>query len=246
MALQTELETQGQWLFRWRSFLPLIMLPVLGVALANMSWPFGSYVFHEYWECFCLLVSFLGLAVRVVTAGVVPANTSGRNTKSQLADSLNTSGIYATVRHPLYLGNFLIGLGVVMVPFAWWLVAVYTLAFWIYYERIMFAEEHFLRQQFGDEFDRWASRTPAFIPRLSQWSRAANTFSVRTALKREYTALLVVIGLHAAVETVEHLFIDGRIVYEPMWETLLGAGVIAYVVLWLLKKRTRVLDLSGR
>ena len=33
-------------------------------------------------------------------------NTSGRNTHDQVADSLNTSGIYSIVRHPLYVGNF--------------------------------------------------------------------------------------------------------------------------------------------
>lgn len=246
MGLQHELASQGQWLFRWRSFLPLAIVPLFLFALINMSWPFGSYRFHEYWELLCLLISFAGLAIRALTAGVVPANTSGRNTKGQLADCLNTTGIYSVVRHPLYLGNFLIGLGAAMVPFQWWLVTVYTLAYWLYYERIMFAEEVFLQRQFGAEFDEWARRTPAFLPSLGAWRPAENRFSFRTVLKREYTALFVVIGLHAGIETAEHWFIEGRIVYEPAWEILLGFGVVSYLIIRTLKKRTHLLNQAGR
>ena len=43
----------------------------------------------------------------------------------------------------------------------WWLPVIYSLAFWIYYERIMFAEEAFLRQKFGETYRRWAATTPS-------------------------------------------------------------------------------------
>lgn len=246
MGLQRELESQGQWLFRWRSFLPLAIAPLFGIALVNTSRPFGSYRFHEYWEFFCLGVSFTGLAIRVMTAGVVPADTSGRNTKSQLAASLNTSGVYSVVRHPLYVGNYLIGLGAALVPFEWWLATVYTLAYWIYYERIMFAEEQFLRAQFGATFEEWARRTPAFLPNFKAWRPADYSFSIRTVLRREYTALLVVIALHAAIETAEHWFIDGRIVYEIFWGFLLGFGVLSYLIVRSIKKNTQWLEQPGR
>ncbi|MGB8874133.1 MAG: hypothetical protein WCC75_12145, partial [Desulfobaccales bacterium] len=43
--------------------------------------------------------------------GLPPRGTSGRNTQGQVAETLNTTGIYSLVRNPLYLGNFLIWLG---------------------------------------------------------------------------------------------------------------------------------------
>ena len=35
MALRDELEKHGEWLFRRRSYLPLLILPILFVALKN-------------------------------------------------------------------------------------------------------------------------------------------------------------------------------------------------------------------
>lgn len=89
---------------------------------------------------------FLGLIVRVVTVGYTPANTSGRNTETQVADTVNQLGIYSTVRHPLYVGNFLMYLGLAMLTHNIWFVLIYILVFYLYYERIMFAEEQFLRK----------------------------------------------------------------------------------------------------
>jgi protein-S-isoprenylcysteine O-methyltransferase Ste14 len=121
MGLRAEMQRQGDWLFRWRSFLPLLFVPPLVVAVHDMHWPLGSHEAHQKWEIVCLAVSLLGLAIRVLTVGCTPKNTSGRNTKDgQVAESLNTSGVYSVVRHPLYLGNFLIGVGAVMLPMEWW------------------------------------------------------------------------------------------------------------------------------
>lgn len=242
MPLKEELKVQGQWLFRWRSFLPLVCLPVAASALANMSWPAGSYRFHEVWEVFCLAVSFAGLGVRIVAIGYVPEGTSGRNTKSQLATSLNTRGIYSTVRHPLYLGNFLIGLGAVLVPFEWWLLLLYVAAYCVYYERIMYAEESFLHERFGDAFTQWASKTPAFWPRLSQWRWPERSFSWRMVLRREYTGLIVVALFHTSIEIVEHWVIDNQFRFEKPWAILMIGSLIVYLLLRSLKKYTRLLS----
>jgi hypothetical protein len=81
--------------------------------------------------------------------------------------------MYSVVRHPLYLGNYFQWLGVAMLPRNPWVAVTVSLVFWIYYERIMFAEEEYLRRSFGSEFEEWAARTPAFIPDFAQWVPAA-------------------------------------------------------------------------
>ncbi len=58
-----------------------------------------------------MVISFFGLALRVIVVGHAPYGTSGRNTREQVADTLNTTGMYSIVRHPLYLANYLIILG---------------------------------------------------------------------------------------------------------------------------------------
>ena len=246
MALDEEFQSQGSWLFRWRSYLPLCLIALVAMALRQMKMPLGSFQMHEVWEEFCLGVSVSGLLVRAIAVGYAPANTSGRNTKQQVADAINTTGIYSVVRHPLYLGNYLIGLGIALVMWVWWLPVIYTLAFWLYYERIMFTEEAYLRQKFGDNFTQWAARTPAFWPNLRHWQRPALPFSLRNVLRREYTGLAIVIAAHAGMELSEHLMIKQYVVWDKSWLVLSIGGAIAYVALRTLKKKTRLLDVPGR
>jgi protein-S-isoprenylcysteine O-methyltransferase Ste14 len=246
MALIDEFQTQGAWLFRWRSYLPIIMLALIGVAFMSFDWPLNSYLLHEVWAYGCLGVSLVGFAIRIKTVGHAPARTSGRNSKHQVAAQLNTTGMYSILRHPLYLGNFFIGLGFSLVLLVWWLPLIYCLLFWLYYERIMFAEEAFLRQKFGDRYEQWAATTPAFLPRFRQWRRADLPFSFLSVLRREYTGLMVVILGHTGIEVVEHLVMDRRVVWEAFWATLLIGGVGLYFALRLLKKETTLLDVPGR
>src|SRR5580692_4795907 len=163
MGLQRELEETGSWLFRHRSYLPLLILPLFILGLRSFSYLDQSHTLNEFWQVFCLGISMLGLAVRVVTVGRAPIGTSGRNTREQVANSLNTTGIYSIVRHPLYLGNYLVLLGMALWPHIWWLAVLASCFFALYYERIMLAEEAFLREKFGDTFENWAAATPAFI-----------------------------------------------------------------------------------
>ncbi len=246
MALHDELREQGDWLFRRRGYLPLVFLVLLAAAMIQPQIPGNSFELHEAWEDVCLAISFVGLLVRAVVVGYAPADTSGRNTRTQIAKSLNTTGMYSIVRHPLYVGNFLIGLGITLVCWVWWLPVIYTLVFLLYYERIMLAEEVFLRRRFGDEFDRWAAATPAFWPRFSQWRRPDLPFSFRNVLRREYTGLIVVILGNAGEEFFEHLIADHRVVWEAFWTVLLIGGTLTYFVLRALKRRTTLLDVPGR
>ena len=138
-----------------------------------------------------------------------PQGTSGRNTKRQIAETLNTDGIYSVVRHPLYLGNFFIYLALGLFAHTWWLALICVLAFWLYYERIMYAEEAFLRGKFGAEFDEWAGRVPAFVPDLRQWRPFRLPFSVRNAARREYHGFFAIILTMFVLELVED-FYPGR------------------------------------
>jgi protein-S-isoprenylcysteine O-methyltransferase Ste14 len=246
MALCDELERHGQWLFRWRSYLPLLLVMFFAVALHGYQWPFGTYSEYSAWTKVCLVISLTGFGVRCGTVAVTPAGTSGRNTKLQVAKSLNTTGMYSLVRHPLYLGNFLIGLGISLAPALWWLPVIYCLCFCAYYERIMFAEEAFLHRKFGQEFSDWAARTPAFFPRHLKWRKAELPPSLRNVVRREYTAFAVAILGSAAVQFAEHLVIDHRVVYEAFWVSLIISAGGAYLTLRWLKKRTSLLDAVGR
>ncbi len=248
MPLREEIQKQGNWLFRHRSYIPLLFLPLLLLALKDsdvLERLFGDSV-EDGWDLFCVVVSFAGLFIRALTIGYVPAGTSGRNTERQVADRLNTTGMYSVVRHPLYLGNFLIMLGIVMFTQVWWIVVVSILAFWLYYERIIFAEEEFLREKYGDAFLEWARRTPAFLPRLKGWKGPELPFSFRTVLRREYSGLLVITSSFTSLEVLEDMVAEGRVDVDGGWVAFFVAGLILYLTFRTLKKKTRLLHVEGR
>ncbi len=246
MPLREQFEKEGNWLFRWRSYFPLLFTGFLLISLRNFQYPGQSHLLDHMWEIVCMIISFFGLGIRIYTVGHTPKGTSGRNTRRQKASVLNTTGIYSVVRHPLYLGNFFCGLGFSMFPRVWWLSVIYVLAFWIYYERIMFAEEEFLRRKFGRQYESWAERTPAFCPRFSNWTPPSLPFSLKNVLKREYTGLFVIISSFTFLEIVGDIAAEGEFELDPMWLALFLTGSISYLVLRTLKKRTNVLCVDGR
>ncbi len=246
MILQKEFEKTGNWLFRWRSYLPLVMFVVLLIALFNYDYLFGSEILTAIWNGLCITISFLGLVVRIITIGHTPKGTSGRTTGAPEAETLNTSGIYSTLRHPLYLGNFLNGLGIAMFPHNGWLVLVYILVFWIYYERIMFAEEAFLVRKFGDAYIAWAETTPAIIPAVKNYKKNVLPFSLKTVLKREYSGFFALVLTFFVLKLLSELFAGGDYEIHTAWWMFLLFGFLVWFTLRTLKRKTTWLDVEGR
>ena len=230
----------GRWLFRWRSYLPIILIPLLLVGLE------GRRTLDLNWVGLCLGVSMVGLLVRVATVGFVAHGSSGRGTRSMQADTFNTTGMYSIVRHPLYLGNFLVTLGILLYDGTWYVVAIGTLVYWLYYERIMFAEEAVLAKTHGDVFRNWAAVTPAFVPRISQWRPPSLGFSARTALRREYSTFFMIICVYTVLGVAGDYEVLHRFNVEPVWRDIFFFSAGLYVLTRFLAKATRVLEVPGR
>lgn len=248
MALREELERQGNWLFRWRSYiLPIALIFLLPAVFhsRNLEEGYGG-ARDDMLTGFCLVLSFFGLAIRCFTVGHVPKDTSGRNTREQIADSLNTTGTYSILRHPLYFGNFIIYLGIILSIQVWWLIPLVVLAILGYLERIMLAEEGFLRGKFGDAYLQWANRTPTYWPRFKQWRPPCLPFSFKNVLKREYTGLFAIIATFTLLEALDGLVAQGTLNLGLGWRVFFFAGLLIYLTLRTLKKKTTVLDVEGR
>jgi len=243
MALRDELETSGSWLFRHRSYLPLAMLPIFFICLASSSYLGHS---HEFWQAGCLIISFSGLALRMIIVGRAPIGTSGRNTREQAANTLTTTGMYSIVRHPLYLANYLVILGFTMEFHVWWLVLLTTCMYALYYERIMLAEEVFLRARFGEVFEQWAAVTPAFIPRFRGWKPSPVPFCWRTVLQREYNAFFLIIAVFFLLDLAGDYIVKGHLTLDKIWFSIFIGGFVIFATLRTLKKRTHLLTVEGR
>lgn len=236
MSLSAEMEAQGQWLFRWRSYLPFAFIPCLAWEVMHNPHDGTQWWWHQAWPIACWSISILGLLVRVHCVGHAALNTSGRNTRQQIADSLNVTGMYSMVRHPLYLGNFLIALGIVAHPGSFWLIGLFVLSFILYYERIMFAEEAFLQRKFGEAFNQWSANTRLFIPRLSRWTSPALPMNLGKACRQESAAVAVITVGFFLLELGSHTATATATPVEPWWWMIVTTGVIIYCALRLFKR----------
>ncbi len=134
-------------------------------------------------------IAIAGLLIRGGAAGTIHKNTR-----------LTTTGPYAFTRNPLYLGSFVIGVGVGIATGRLWLFAGFIVFFaWLYRRTIRQEAEH-LEGIYGDEFRSYAAGVPAFWPRLTPHRGAGQeraAFSLDRYLQhREWEAALgVVAGL---------------------------------------------------
>jgi protein-S-isoprenylcysteine O-methyltransferase Ste14 len=78
---------------------------------------------------------------------------------------LITSGPYAIVRNPIYLGMFGLMVSTGLVFATWWALLIAVVLFLIGNQIRIRAEEQLLRETFGSQFDAYASRVSAFFPR---------------------------------------------------------------------------------
>lgn len=152
-AEQTTAARLGAWLFRNRGWIPVLFLivPLLVPArLTPVDWIIG------------LVLVAIGEAIRL--AGVAAAGTVTRR-RSRRVDRLVTYGIFAWMRNPLYVGNFLIWMGFVVISGVLWFLPIAIVIFAIEYSLIVRFEEGVLESIFGEEYLAYKRRTPRWVPR---------------------------------------------------------------------------------
>ena len=233
-------------MYRWRGYLPLLMTPVVVIGFWNYEYPGGSEFYDRLWEIFCLAVSGTGLLIRFLVMGYSPKGSSyvGESTAHFREGSLKTAGMYSLCRNPLYLGNFLMALGVFLFPMSLLVAVVYVFAFWLYYERLILGEEEFLARQFGREYLRWTERTSLIIPRFSNWVRPGNSFSWRKAVRREYKRIFGVVSVMTLFEFVSDFVEEKRIVFDPFWVAIFLLVLAFYLSVLVLKRHAHLLDVT--
>ncbi|HUM66877.1 MAG TPA: isoprenylcysteine carboxylmethyltransferase family protein, partial [Chitinophagaceae bacterium] len=106
---------------------------------------------------------------------------------------LVTTGIFSHCRNPLYVGNILILVGLGIASNSLIFMAIATPLFLFFYQAIVRAEENFLRNKFGAEFDAYCSRVNRWIPNLNGIWKTIDSmeFKWTRVIIREYTSTYI-------------------------------------------------------
>jgi protein-S-isoprenylcysteine O-methyltransferase Ste14 len=103
---------------------------------------------------------------------------------------LTQGGPYAFTRNPLYLGSFLLALGIIIAGQGYWLLPPFGVFFAVFYYPVMKAEEQELFNGYGDKFLEYAKRVPLFIPGVPKSGLDSSTFLWSRAVRnREHRTL---------------------------------------------------------
>ena len=252
MSLTTSLESSGNKLFKYRGQIPVIVFVLAAPVLYfnNIyNYPCSlspDSIFITPLTIIAIIIALLGLLIRAYTIGTTPKGTSGRNTSEQVAFSLNKTGIYSVLRHPLYLGNYLIWLGILIFTFNVWFVIFISLLFWLFYERIMFAEECFLERKFGNDFVDWTMKIPAFIPSFTNYVKTDICFSFKTFLRREYSGVLAIAFAFVYIDLLRFYFINEYLNLRRISVYIFIIILILVLIIRSIKHFTNLLDEHDR
>jgi protein-S-isoprenylcysteine O-methyltransferase Ste14 len=119
-----------------------------------------------------------GLLVRAWAAGHLAKN-----------QTLATSGPYAWVRNPLYLGTLTVAAGLAIASLRWELAVLFGAVFGLVYFPVIAQEEQHLRSLFPG-FRQYAERVPLLLPR-GRRLRSTDRFRMSLYLRNEeYNAAL--------------------------------------------------------
>jgi protein-S-isoprenylcysteine O-methyltransferase Ste14 len=122
----------------------------------------------------------LGVVVRLWASGHIMKNRE-----------LATGGPYAYVRHPLYVGNILLGVGFCIASGLWWSLPLFLAIMLIFYPKTIETEDGKLHRTFGADWEQWRARTRALIPRLTPYPKAsAGGWSFKQSMKKNGEPLI--------------------------------------------------------
>ena len=105
--------------------------------------------------------------------------------------ALATEGPYAFTRNPLYLGSFLMALGVLLAGQGYWLLLPFGSFFLSLYYPVMKKEEEELLLAYGERFLEYSARVPLFLPGAPAASANTSSFLWSRVLRnREHRTLM--------------------------------------------------------
>lgn len=184
-----------------------IFLALLAVVfLSKFLFPaWKEEALDEFLDILGIFVLLFGFLIRVIARGhKAEVSWNGR--------SLMSDGLYGLVRHPMYFGTLLIGLGIVFVLFEWWTFLIFLLVFLAIYTPQVRKEENSLLQLFGEEYKVYCKKTPKYFPNRNFFrvNPRDYLFLKWAWLKKELPSLIVVSIIIIALETWQDIRFFGH------------------------------------
>jgi hypothetical protein len=174
-------------------------------------------------------LAFFGQFLRILTVGFTEISY-GEETGGLYAERLIQDGLYTFLRNPLYLGNLLIGVGLLWLTHYPMLLVCGALGLWAWTLLLVEAEEAYLEKNFKEAYALYKNRVPRFLPhRKSPWKGLSpGRFEARRVLVKEADTALAWTGTSCLMLARGH----GEALLRPSPLPILGACLLMLGVTW--------------
>ena len=176
----------GNLFFRVRNAL----FPVIFVALALLTRPaffLGNPALDRIVVWLGVLTACIGQGFRLFVIGYAYVKRGGKEGRVY-ADNLVSQGVYAHSRNPMYVGNFLMAVGLGLIYGSPWVYFFVIPFFAFVYLSIVTAEETYLRTRFGKVYEDYCKRVNRFLPDFRGIKESLKKFEFdwKRALRKDY------------------------------------------------------------
>jgi len=146
-------QNSWQFYYNWTLFI----IAFLGIFLLGI-WDWNSFLINHWLK--------IPLGVTLVMSGLVLAFwgviTISVNDSLGLEGELRTDGLYKYSRNPQYLGDLVLFLGYSLLTNSW-MVIITSIGLAAWFLLAPFTEEPWLKEHYGEEYEKYIERVPRFI-----------------------------------------------------------------------------------
>lgn len=229
----------GRWLFKHRNKVFTVIMLALLLGLPPLTVAHDVRI-DRWLDVLGIVIAAAGQVLRAAVIGLEYIKRGGVN-KQPHADKLVTGGMFAHCRNPLYVGNLLILAGLFVIhnhPLVYLLGGLFYLTA---YHAIVAAEEDYLRNKFGPDFDAYCAQVPRWNIR---WRGLATTMSSmemnwKRMVQKDYGTAYFWMAGAALLLTIERLRADSTgYVADSMVAPMAGLAALTllFLVVWRLKR----------
>ena len=224
----------GNILFKYRSFTPLPL--ILMVFLLFRPLDLGAL--NRWIVVGGLFLSLTGELIRIMAVGFSYAGTSGRE-KFMKADSINSTGIYSLSRNPLYIGNFLIFSGLLIVFANGYALLIVLFFLIVQYYFIIRAEERFLTDRHGKNYREYCKEVPRIFSGFHHYQKSGTSFNLRKVVFKENDSLFNLLLIFILILVIRELTFYHYLIHKIQFIAVASILIGFYILVKVLKKREK-------
>lgn len=216
----------GNFFFKYRNILFIFLYAALLIPSPQLFTreDFGSS-FYLYPVIIGMLITLTGQLVRGATIGLTYVPREGVN-KNVHASELITQGLFNHCRNPLYVGNIMMLLGLGIMANSLYYLVIFIPAFLFIYQSIVLAEENFLGNKFGAQYQTYCSRVSRWFFNASDLGSTFREmkFDSRRWMFTEYNIVFIWISGVTLILLMKHPFLTS---HDEAFRNMVLAGAMA-------------------